>query len=682
MQVGKTNTNLLYFHLNKQNKSNSAALFPFNESDFLIRASKDASNDNQFTKKEALKNFVSGMLSPLKGIKEHPFISLGMIAASAVLCSLIPVMTPVMTLTFGAASLFTFGKGCYCAAKEYSKKEYDKSEKSFREIGIGFSGILASIPGIKQSAKIANEAKVMNKMCSTRLTYAQRQATAQTAAKKNLQESLKEIFSLFTKKEGREAFFVQFKPFMIKARAKDLFLTLTGKNIKTAKSTNYKRYIKEFRKTAEGKRRAALTDKQIENQAAAILKDIFDELNVPEKSRPKLVLQRNKIINGGSYINANHTINYNPEAYRSGIFEMEQVLRHESTHVYEALLRSGLPNAKIPEIAKRVLTDRIINGEYERIIKSGNMFSFETMEAPIMPPKLRHEFAQFANEYLYNSDIYCLSDLKEFQFQNNLALSKSGFSSPEKLAASSKKVQTIINQLKILLDNNPDFTNRYESYDAAFQSLTNYTLSHKQRYHILTKTRPSAIKPLPLDKEQAMQAEQSLYNYLTSVEGNARIREYLGTPIEQKAFTQYSLSHEEVLAEQKGWGYFINKLRERLKEGKAAGNMTAEEESRILNLIQKGENSIELKTKGLNYYEKYTQLLNNPEDTALRAQTEALRSEVKDIQKRIPLLPKRGNVKTQIYRDAATVKYPLNTAINISACTSNPRSDKVINSQP
>ena len=114
----------------------------------------NTSNDGKFSKKEAGKNFVKGVLSPLKAVVEHPIISIGTVAITGVACSLVPVITPVMSIGFGALSIFQLGKGVYNSINEYKKGNYDKSEKAFEQIGQGTMGTAASLMSVKRNAKI------------------------------------------------------------------------------------------------------------------------------------------------------------------------------------------------------------------------------------------------------------------------------------------------------------------------------------------------------------------------------------------------------------------------------------------------------------------------------------------------------------------------------------------------
>ena len=182
----------------------------------------NTSNDGNFSKKEAGKNFLKGILSPLKAVIEHPIISIGTVAVTGIACSLVPVLSPVMSVGFGALSIFQLGKGIVDSAIEYKKGNYDNSEKAFEKIGKGAIGTLGSLSSIKRSARISTEAYAMKMQEKTKLSFRECSQIKDSVDKKNLFESLEIIFTLFKTKNGRNAFINQFKPFMIKERAKDL----------------------------------------------------------------------------------------------------------------------------------------------------------------------------------------------------------------------------------------------------------------------------------------------------------------------------------------------------------------------------------------------------------------------------------------------------------------------------
>ena len=117
----------------------------------------NASNDGKFSQKEAGKNFIKGIFSPLKAVVEHPLITLGTIAATSVACSLVPIIAPVMSIGFGALSIFQLGKGIYNSVNEYKKGNYDNSEKAFEKIGQGVVGTATSLMSVKRNARIAEE---------------------------------------------------------------------------------------------------------------------------------------------------------------------------------------------------------------------------------------------------------------------------------------------------------------------------------------------------------------------------------------------------------------------------------------------------------------------------------------------------------------------------------------------
>ena len=73
---------------------------------FVKNKKNDAQNDGKFTFGEAFKNFAKGLISPLTAMVKHPFATLGVVLGTAALCFAVPVLTPILTVGFGALSVF------------------------------------------------------------------------------------------------------------------------------------------------------------------------------------------------------------------------------------------------------------------------------------------------------------------------------------------------------------------------------------------------------------------------------------------------------------------------------------------------------------------------------------------------------------------------------------------------
>ncbi|MCR5265208.1 MAG: hypothetical protein K6E29_01275, partial [Cyanobacteria bacterium RUI128] len=73
---------------------------------------EDKSNNGKFDWSEAGKNFLKGVISPVTAIFKHPLATAGIIGATVLACSLVPVLAPITAIGFGALSLYQLGKGC------------------------------------------------------------------------------------------------------------------------------------------------------------------------------------------------------------------------------------------------------------------------------------------------------------------------------------------------------------------------------------------------------------------------------------------------------------------------------------------------------------------------------------------------------------------------------------------
>ena len=640
--------------------------------------SENKSNNGKFDFSQAAKNFGKGLISPITMMFKHPLATIGIIAATVAATSLVPVLGPLLAIGFGAASVYQAGKGVYEAAKNYKNGEYDEAEKSFDKIGQGVIGTALSLFGVKQSAKIANEAKLMKELNVKSLTHAQRTEIAQNVDKGGFFKALKDTMSLVTSKKGLKASFEQFKPTSIKTRFNELVECFKGnRNIVEEKEIRRTRKVKkmtpeEFKKTPEGIRRAALSDEEIKQEVTALYDEAFEKLGVPKEQRPNLNLEKGAETNGGSYAKSQHRLNINPEGYKAGTFELEDVVMHEATHCKEALLRAGIPQERANQIVKEELLSRIINGESEQIVVKGTFMGPDMMEPPKMSPKMKQDFAQFASDNLYTENsIPGLSD-----YIDNCRRLKFKYS-VDNFAESKQKVQPFLDKLQKVLDKNPEFVSQYSSSEEALNTLAEYSCSHNVRYNFFrdvkinkgTKYSPDYINLSELSGEQLAQAEKSLIDNITTIEGNGRISGIGGMFASDGAFNQYQFSPEEVLAQKNGNNFLIEKLTAKLNEIKSSGNIDAAEEARITEAIRKAKAVIEYKTKGLDYYEKYTQMINNPQDAKLAETVKILEAELAELKSKIT--PEEYKTVTEVIKimkpDIATRMIPTATIYSLLA---------------
>ncbi|MCD7878507.1 MAG: hypothetical protein LUG16_01080, partial [Candidatus Gastranaerophilales bacterium] len=405
--------------------------------------------------------------------------------------------------------------------------------------------------------------------------------------------------SLATTKEGRAAVVSQFKPNAMKAK-------LTQPNVKTGKKRKISEQerIKDFKKSQEGIRRANLSDEQIQQEFQAHFDKAFDEMGIPKDQRPKLKIIDSKETLGGRYTSDNNVLSLNKNAYKAGVFELDDVCAHEATHYKESLLRARLSQDKVNQTVQDELISRIMNGESEEIIKSGGILGAETMKPPKMNSTMRADFAELAKSKMYNQANFKADDLSS--------------------------------ELTALMDKYPDFISQYNSKDEALQILKDYSTSHNVRFKSFTNqgsVKDIAATMPALTPEEELQAVQSLKNSIPTLEGNgvngSFANSFFGS---QKAYNQYQFSPEEVLAQQNGNKHLISQLELEMQNMKNNGTLNAEQEKIILDKINRAQATIDYKTKGLEYYTKYEQHLHNPSDTKIAKELSNLEKELKTLE--------------------------------------------------
>lgn len=635
----------------------------------------DKSNNGKFDISEAAKNLGKGIISPITAMIKHPIASIALVAGTVAATTLVPVLGPVMAVGFGVASLYQVGKGTYDAVKNYKNGEYDEAEKSFDKIGQGLVGTVMTALGMKQSAKIAREAKLMSDTGVKSLTHVQRSEIAANVDKNGFFSALKDNISLFTSKKGFKAVTNQFKPSMIKTRFTEMVEALKGNRmVEEEKEVTKTRRVKkeDFKKSPEGIRRAGLTDEQIEKEVNALYNEAFEKLGIPEEQRPNLKIAKNGEKHGGGYTQARHELEFNPESYKAGTFEIEDVIMHEATHCKEALLRAGIPQDRVNQIVKEQLISRVMNGECEKVLVKGGLFGADMMTPPKMSPQMKKDFVKFAETDLYqngiNNDLVSYSGLAGRQFSKP---------DPAKLAEAKQKVQPILDKLEAMIAKNPEFASQYKNSEEALNVLAEYSVSHNVRYNIFTNVKinkgsifaPDYIKMPELTGEQLAQAEQSLVDNITTIEGNGRVSGLNGMFATQGSFNQYQFSPEEVLAQKNGNNFVIEKFTAKIAEMKANGSLTPQEEARLMKVIQKAQKVIDYKTKGLDYYKQYTQMINNPDNAELAQAVKALEAELNAMKSQID--PKEYETIKEVIKvmtktpDVATTMVPKAVIYNL-----------------
>lgn len=635
---------------------------------------EDKSKNGKFDVSEAVKNLGKGILSPFTAMIKHPVATVGLIAGTVALTTLIPVLTPVLAVGFGAVGLYQVGKGSYDAVNNYRKGNYDEAEKSFDKIGQGIVGTVMSAVGIKQGAKVANEAKLMNKLNVKSLTPQQRTEIATNVDKSGYFSALKDNLSLLFTKNGLKSVGKQFTPSSIKARFIDFVegfkgnrrYGVEGEEVKVKKKLT----PEEFKKTPEGIRRASLSDEEIQTEVNNLYNEAFDKLGVPKEQRPKLNISKASEKQGGSYSKSKHELEFNPESYKAGTFEVEDVMMHEATHCKEALLRAGIPQERVNQIVKEQLISRVMNGESEQVVVKGTIIGADMMTPPKMSAKMKNEFIEFAKNDLYTGEIN--SDLASYSNVLDLKINpvRSNPVSNMRVAEKQQKVQPFVDKISKLIADNPDFVSQYGSEEKAVLELTKYSVSHNFRYNYFSNVKinkgsswaPDYIKVPELSGEKLAQAEQSLIDSITTIEGNGRMSGVNGIFTSNKDFNQYQFSPEEVLAQKNGNNFVIEKFADKIQKMKEAGTINPEEEARLTTAIEKAKLVIEYKTKGLEYYKYYTEMINNPNNKELTETVKKLERELNVLDAEVKKVSAK-EVKIvskymKYYKDVATTAIP------------------------
>ena len=597
---------------------------------FVKNKKNDAQNDGKFTFGEAFKNFAKGLISPLTAMVKHPFATLGVVLGTAALCFAVPVLTPILTVGFGALSVFQLAKSIVGTVKDYSKGNYDSAEKGFKGIGEGVVGTATTIFGLKNSAKIAAEAKFISAKGAKALNSTAKEEIAMQVHRGGFGGAIRENLSLFFTKNGRKAIVNQLKPSVIKD---NIIGTFKGYKTKIEEPISRSEQVERFKKSPEGQRRANLTEEQINAEINNKFNEVFDEIGIPKEQRPTLKIKSKAEHQGGSYNSGRHELEVNPNAYKAGIFEIDDVIMHEATHCKEAIFRASLPKENVEKVVADDLIARITHGENEEILLKGSFLGPDMMKPPKMSEAMKQDFIQFAKQYLYNADDTFSTDLTSYVNKKSYIDNILAFSSRDKRVAeaekAAEKITTFLDDLNALIDKHPDFAKNYGSKEEAIAILEKYALSHNSRFRIFTDNAIKGVTPKTLTAEEVKFAEQSLRGHIDTVEGNAAnagINNLFGN---KGKFNQYQFSPEEVLAQQNGNNFMIKNYKLKLAELKKNGTLTPETEAYLTSAIKKAEATIAYKTKGLEYYEAYKQLLNNPADELLSKQVAALESELR-----------------------------------------------------
>lgn len=564
------------YNITPQKLKNKAAV-----QTFTSRRNFDKTNNGEFDANVAANNFCKGLLSPITAIIKHPIATIGVVGATALACSVAPILAPATAIVFGAMGIYEFGKSSYNIVKHSASGEYDKAEKDFEGLGQGTINTVLTALGMRQSARVTKEAQLLSETKATKLSVEQISKIKDEVKSLTLFKSFKESLKLYTTKEGRQAFMYQFKKPVIKERLQDLKNIIVKKKEQTKESFNIK---EEFAKTPEGIKRAKMTTEEISQEVSKLAKESFDQYGIPEELRPKIEIVKKDAKTGGGYYAQKHTIEINETAYREGAFDLPNTIKHEATHAKEALIRETLTFTKKEQLTKEYLLNKIQTGDNNTVAYDTTIFGNATIKPPKMSTGMKTDFAKLAQENIY------------------------------KIGSNGLDKKQLTKLVEPLIDKYPEFISQYQSKEEALDMLTKYAQSHQLRYKVGTTT---AIN-LPADKVAKLgyidesTAINSFKGILECLDGNMSSKTVSGNMGLDGDFTQYEFGAEEVLAQLSGNKFEISHLEQELATLRKRPNFDAKQEAYLLSQIESAQKTIKYKSMGQKYYKLFMDYKHNP----------------------------------------------------------------------
>ena len=432
-------------------------------------------------------------------------------------------------------------------------------------------------------------------------------------------------------------------------------------------SDMYVDYVEKFKNTSEGIRRANLTDEELKNELTGYLNESFDRLHIKQELRPNIYFDKNFPMAGG-YTPLNHAIVLNHGFYQNGLTETDMFM-HEATHCSEAIKRAGIPGNIHDEIIKNELLSKIQNGENKLILGGDGLFGRYVIESPKNLKSIKDDFSKFADENLYvnsgkliglfrgivyweqvkqysNPNIRPLIDqwmklhFNEFpKEQQELInyftdLSTKEYNELPDIAKSEEQKLfedeifiDFVDKIKTIVKNHPEFAKYNGGEEQAVKSLIEYSISHNSRYNTFSLNMVPYINVPELQGEELEAAKKSASDFFDTMDGNL-CKESCSTSNLFDEAVQYTCSPEEVLANTNGFKFCIEKLQQKLDEGRKNGTLSKIDEEILCSKIKNAEKTIDFFAKGQLYLEKSKYARNNPEDENAAKEAEQLKKEL------------------------------------------------------
>ena len=172
-----------------------------------------------FSGKRALSHFIKGIINPFILAVQHPIKTTALIIGTIGLNSIAPITLPLALIAGAVIGSIQVGTGIVEAITNYHKKDYARAEFAFSRMGEGLFGILGSALGVRHSATMVAEAKVVAPLLAEAKTATQHLEAidqglnaAVAIRKSGWLANVKEVLSVVTTPEGRQLLASQLHP--------------------------------------------------------------------------------------------------------------------------------------------------------------------------------------------------------------------------------------------------------------------------------------------------------------------------------------------------------------------------------------------------------------------------------------------------------------------------------------
>lgn len=173
----------------------------------------------EFSARRAFGHFIGGIINPFILAIQHPIKTTALIVGTIALNSIAPITLPLALIAGAVVGGAQLGIGVVEAVSNYRKQDYARAEFAFSRMGEGLFGVLGSLLGVRHSATMVAEAKVVTPLLAEAKTATQHLEAidqglnaAVAIRKSGWLANVKEVLSIVTTSEGRQLLASQLHP--------------------------------------------------------------------------------------------------------------------------------------------------------------------------------------------------------------------------------------------------------------------------------------------------------------------------------------------------------------------------------------------------------------------------------------------------------------------------------------